>query len=87
MKEHGSSHKLFESKNPFTFNISIKRLPIHQTIRNCKTSEIGKLMSIHGTVTRTSQVRPELIAGTFRCLDCRTLNSLIKQQFKYTEVI
>ena len=47
---------------------------------------IGALMSISGTVTRTSEVRPELLYGTFICEVCGGLVSEIEQQFKYTEV-
>jgi DNA replication licensing factor MCM6 len=47
---------------------------------------IGQLMSISGTVTRTSEVRPELVSGTFTCENCRTTISDVEQQFKYTEV-
>jgi DNA replication licensing factor MCM6 len=47
---------------------------------------IGQLMSISGTVTRTSEVRPELVSGTFVCETCRTTISDVEQQFKYTEV-
>lgn len=54
-------------------------------IRELKTARIGQLLAINGTVTRTSQVRPELILATFRCRDCRNINKNIRQQFKYTE--
>lgn len=43
-------------------------------------------MSISGTVTRTSEVRPELIWGTFVCGECKTVVRDVEQQFKYTEV-
>lgn len=43
-------------------------------------------MSISGTVTRTSEVRPELLLGTFSCEMCRTEITGVEQQFKYTEV-
>ena len=48
---------------------------------------IGQLVSITGTVTRTSEVRPELISGTFTCNDCGTTVRDVEQQFKYTEPI
>lgn len=48
--------------------------------------KIGQLMSISGTVTRTSEVRPELVSGTFRCEECRHIISDVEQQFKFTEV-
>lgn len=38
-----------------------------------------------GTVTRTSEVRPELFMGCFRCLECGELVRNVEQQFKYTE--
>jgi DNA replication licensing factor MCM6 len=47
---------------------------------------IGHLMAISGTVTRTSEVRPELISGTFKCEQCGTTIRDVEQQFKYTEV-
>ena len=55
-------------------------------IRTLRTSQIGKLISITGTVTRTSEVRPELLFGTFRCPECDSKIPDIAQQFKYTEV-
>ena len=38
-----------------------------------------------GTVTRTSEVRPELFLATFRCLDCGTIARNVEQQFKFTQ--
>lgn len=51
------------------------------------TSEIGRLVSVTGVVTRTSEVRPELLQGTFKCLECGGIIKNVEQQFKYTEVI
>ena len=42
-------------------------------------------MTISGTVTRTSEVRPELVFGSFVCQECRTTVRDVEQQFKYTE--
>lgn len=52
-----------------------------------KTDKIGKLISVCGTVTRTTEVRPELLFGTFQCMDCQSIQRDIEQQFKYTEPI
>jgi DNA replication licensing factor MCM6 len=41
--------------------------------------------SCAGTVTRTSEVRPELFMGCFRCLECGTMIRNVEQQFKFTE--
>ena len=55
-------------------------------LRELTTAEIGRLVSVTGVVTRTSEVRPELLQGTFKCLDCGTLVKNVEQQFKYSEV-
>jgi DNA replication licensing factor MCM6 len=65
--------------------VSFYDFPIKSGIRELKTAQIGQLMSISGTVTRTTEVRPELMYGSFRCLDCGTLHKNVEQQFKYTE--
>lgn len=55
-------------------------------LRELATAEIGKLVSVTGVVTRTSEVRPELLQGTFKCLECGSIIKNVEQQFKYTEV-
>ncbi|TFK43789.1 MCM2/3/5 family-domain-containing protein [Crucibulum laeve] len=67
------------------FNIAFYHLPLVSGIRNLRTDKIGTLMSIGGTVTRTSEVRPELLFGSFICEVCSGLVHDIEQQFKYTE--
>eukprot|EP01035_Chromulina_nebulosa_P018222 gene18222-23890_t len=56
-----------------------------ERIRAMRTEKIGRLMSISGTVTRSTEVRPELLYGGFICTKCGTLHSDIEQQFQYTE--
>lgn len=68
------------------FNIAFYHLPLVSGIRDLRTHKIGNLMSISGTVTRTSEVRPELLFGSFICEICKGLVNDIEQQFKYTEV-
>lgn len=48
---------------------------------------LGRLMSIHGTVTRTTEVKPELLLGTFKCSECGSISESVEQQFKFTEPI
>ncbi|OCH88332.1 MCM-domain-containing protein [Obba rivulosa] len=67
------------------FNVAFYHLPLVSGIRELRTDKIGTLMSISGTVTRTSEVRPELLYGSFICEVCRGLVNDIEQQFKYTE--
>ncbi|CAJ0639066.1 2613_t:CDS:10 [Entrophospora sp. SA101] len=54
-------------------------------IREIKSLEIGTLIAICGTVTRTSEVRPELLFGNFTCPECKTEVTNVEQQFRYTE--
>ncbi|KAF8806336.1 MCM-domain-containing protein [Phlegmacium glaucopus] len=67
------------------FNVAFYHLPLVSGIRDLRTDKIGTLMSISGTVTRTSEVRPELLFGSFICEPCNGLINDIEQQFKYTE--
>ncbi|KAL7424232.1 MCM DNA helicase complex subunit mcm6 [Cryptotrichosporon argae] len=67
------------------FGIAFYNLPLTSGIRDLRMDKIGQLMSISGTVTRTSEVRPELVSGTFACEVCRTTIRDVEQQFKYTE--
>lgn len=54
-------------------------------LRELRMNLLGQLVSISGTVTRTSDVRPELLFGTFQCRSCMTLIKDVEQEFKYTE--
>ncbi|KAI9197487.1 MCM2/3/5 family-domain-containing protein [Polychytrium aggregatum] len=54
-------------------------------LRALRTDSLGCLKTITGTVTRTSEVRPELLYGTFKCADCNSVIKDVEQQFKYTQ--
>lgn len=62
-------------------------MPQINKIRELKTLSLGRLMSIHGTITRTTEVKPELMLGSFKCTECGSLNPNIEQQFKFTEPV
>jgi DNA replication licensing factor MCM6 len=62
-------------------------MPSIQKIRDLKVHTLGRLMSIHGTVTRTTEVKPELLLATFKCLECGVITQKIEQQFKFTEPV
>ncbi|CAM8945504.1 unnamed protein product [Rhodiola kirilowii] len=68
------------------FNIAFFNIPIVKRLRELGTEEIGKLVSVKGVVTRTSEVRPELLHGTFKCLECGNVVQNVEQQFKYTQL-
>jgi MCM OB domain len=55
-------------------------------IRALRTDVVGRLLAITGTVTRTSEVRPELLYGSFCCNDCQTVTRDVKQNYCFTQV-
>ncbi|KAL2006286.1 hypothetical protein VTN00DRAFT_9940 [Thermoascus crustaceus] len=67
------------------FSLAFYNLPLVSRLRQLRTSQIGKLLSVSGTVTRTSEIRPELSLGTFICEECKTPCTNVEQTFKYTE--
>ena len=67
------------------FFISFYNSPSIMKLRDLRTDKIGKLCAIAGTVTRTSEVRPELLFGTFKCTVCGLEAKNVEQQFKFTE--
>ncbi|KGT64506.1 minichromosome maintenance protein 6 [Candida albicans P60002] len=71
--------------NERVFQISFFNLPTVQRIRDIRSNKIGSLMSISGTVTRTSEVRPELYRACFTCDLCSAVIEGVEQVFKYTE--
>ncbi|KAI1202176.1 MCM2/3/5 family-domain-containing protein [Nemania serpens] len=67
------------------FAIAFYNLPLVSRIRSLRAKNIGQLLSISGTVTRTSEVRPELSMATFTCEACRAPVHNVEQTFRYTE--
>ncbi|GLI72774.1 MCM DNA helicase complex subunit mcm6 [Penicillium ochrochloron] len=67
------------------FALAFYNLPLVSRLRQLRTKQIGRLLSVSGTVTRTSEIRPELSLGTFICEGCRTVVPNVEQTFKYTE--
>jgi DNA replication licensing factor MCM6 len=72
------------SSKPQQYFVAMHNLPQVLPIRHLKTSRIGNLTSVRGTITRTSEVRPELLEGIFRCNKCGLLSAPIVQQYHYT---
>ncbi|KAK6544528.1 MCM DNA helicase complex subunit mcm6 [Orbilia ellipsospora] len=72
-------------KTDKVFALAFYNLPLVSRIRALRTDHVGRLISISGTVTRTSEVRPELSVASFTCENCRSVVPNIEQVFKYTE--
>lgn len=79
--------RLPNSNQPRQFWVSIYGLTIVHRLRELTTHKVGQLISMSGTVTRTSEVRPELLVGTFRCNECGSIVRDVEQQFRYTEPV
>ncbi|KAI9901445.1 hypothetical protein N3K66_003262 [Trichothecium roseum] len=67
------------------FQLAFFNLPLVSRVRALRAKHIGHLLSISGTVTRTSEVRPELSLATFVCEACRSVVTNVEQTFRYTE--
>jgi len=67
------------------FTVAFYDLPLFSGIRDLRTEKLGRLVSICGTVTRTTEIKPELLVGTFQCNDCNREVTGVVQQFKVTE--
>ena len=67
------------------FALAFYNLPLVSRVRQLRTEDIGHLVSISGTVTRTSEVRPELHLATFICEGCNAVVPDVEQIFKYSE--
>jgi DNA replication licensing factor MCM6 len=67
------------------FYIAFENVSHSCKLREMSSARIGTLMSITAQVTRTHPVHPELVSGTFMCLDCSTVIKNVAQQFKYTQ--
>ena len=70
-----------------SYFVAFHNLPTTLPLRHLRTDRIGRLTSISGTVTRTSDVRPELIVGNFRCNKCGLLAEGVRQQFHFTRPV
>jgi len=74
-----------EGESEKDFYVCFYNLPTSLCVRDLKSDQVAKLVSFSGTVTRTSEVRPELTVGVFQCEMCGTISDKVPQQFKYCE--
>lgn len=85
-------HKTCEELDQLTANIIMNKdfyvgfygFPHRTKLRELHTSSCAKLVKVIGQVVRTHSVHPELISGTFECMDCGTEITNVEQQFKYS---
>ncbi|WAR04641.1 MC6ZB-like protein [Mya arenaria] len=75
----------YEDVEKYNQQLATTVLEEYYRVRELTTSKIGSLLRITGQVVRTHPVHPELISGTFMCLECRTVIRDVEQQFKFTQ--
>ena len=66
------------------FYVSFYNVVPVEGIRDLRSNKLGKLVAIKGTVTKVSEVRPELVIGAFNCKECGTRARSVEQQFSYS---
>ncbi|PSR90617.1 MCM2/3/5 family-domain-containing protein [Coniella lustricola] len=83
--QSGTASKTVNQQTDKVFAIAFYNMPLVSRVRSLRAGNIGQLLSISGTVTRTSEVRPELSVATFVCEACRVVVPNVEQTFRYTE--
>lgn len=66
------------------FSVAFFNLNRMETLRGLRGDHIGQLISFAGRVTRTGEVRPELVLATFHCMTCGSMVTNVEQEFKLT---
>ncbi|KAL5601364.1 uncharacterized protein BROUX77_005613 [Berkeleyomyces rouxiae] len=74
-----------QSQPDQAITVAFFNMKMTSRLRSLRSSDIGHLLSISGTVTRTSEVRPELASAAFICEVCRAEVLNVEQTFRYTE--
>lgn len=49
-------------------------------IRNLRSSHISKFVAVEGIVRKVTEVRPRIIVGAFKCVDCGTLEYVTQEE-------
>lgn len=77
-------HPVLNDGDPICFFVAMHNVPHQLPVRELRTDCVGRLVAVSGTVTRTSDVRPELLVAAFRCNKCLLLAENVQQQYHYT---
>jgi replicative DNA helicase Mcm len=66
-------------------NLRIIKLPRKVKIRDIRSNDIGKLVSIEGLVTKATEVRPRIVEAAFECPFCHHIFSLVQTGTQFKE--
>lgn len=76
------------SASGFVVYLQLHDVPRYvHSISSVRCSMLGSITCIRGQVTRTTDVRPELLQGAFACGDCGNIEEGVAQAFKYTQPV
>ncbi|MCD4666304.1 minichromosome maintenance protein MCM [archaeon] len=72
---------------PSSFKVRTYNLPKTQeiTIRNIRSSNLGKFVAIEGIVRQSSDVRPQVTSAKFECPSCGNTISILQLDTKFKE--
>jgi len=59
--------RIKEGKDPKDLNIRFRYLPRKIAIRNIRSDDINRFISVEGILRKTTEVRPRIIEAVFRC--------------------
>jgi len=76
--------KEVQQTDELKFTVAFRGLKQFSGIRDLRTEKLGRLVTICGTVTRTTDIKPELLVATWKCGDCNREISGVHQEFKVT---
>ena len=85
VREDNAYHVENNEKGQRELFVSFYGFPRLDRVRSMRADKIGRLIAISGTVTRTTEVRPELMYGTFACSKCQKMHLNVEQQFNFTQ--
>ncbi|KAF6004352.1 hypothetical protein CCYA_CCYA02G0764 [Cyanidiococcus yangmingshanensis] len=85
VRKYAPGLEVDQAGRPRMFWVSVCGLPHVRRLRDLRSDRVGSLVSFSATVTRTSEIRPELLVGTFQCGECNQVVVGIEQQNRYAE--
>lgn len=85
VRKYAPGLEVDQAGRPRMFWVSVCGLPHVRRLRELRSDRIGSLVAFSATVTRTSEIRPELLVGTFQCGECGHVVVGIEQQNRYAE--
>ncbi|MGC9443399.1 MAG: minichromosome maintenance protein MCM [Candidatus Methanospirareceae archaeon] len=66
-------------------NLRIVKLPMKVAIRDIRSNDIGKLVSIEGLVSKATEVRPRIVEAAFECPFCHHIFSVLQAGTQFKE--